>query len=102
MHRLITGASYGIEVDHINGDRLDNRRSNLRLCTKAENTRNKVQQKHNRFGLKGVSFKCGKFYAQIQAHGKKYCLGYHSTPEEAHQAYCEAAFRLHGEFANTK
>jgi hypothetical protein len=106
-HRLawgfMTGAMPDSEIDHINRIRDDNRWSNLRLATPAQNNWNVGVRAGNKWGLKGVSFwaKNGKYKAQIAVHGVKHFLGYHSTPEEAHAAYVAAAIRLHGEFAST-
>jgi len=99
LHRQITGAERGQVVDHINGNPLDNRRENLRICTQAQNTRNSRMHRNNRLGVKGVYEQGGRYRAQIRADGKKVCLGYFSTAEEAARAYAAAAQRLHGEFA---
>lgn len=97
LHQLITG--YAI-TDHINGDGLDNRRSNLREATHAENLCNQLRAPGGS-GFKGVTwFKSrGDWKAQIMKQGKNYHLGYHATAEDAALAYDEAARRLHGEFA---
>lgn len=101
MHRFIIEAPCGVFVDHINGDTLDNRRANLRLCTPAENARNqKARKGTSRF--RGVSFntKAQRWTAVICA-GKNQFLGMFPTEEEAARAYDAAAYRLHGEFART-
>lgn len=104
MHRLLMGLLNGDprQIDHINGDPTDNRRCNLRICTLADNNRNRKAQKTNTTGLKGVHMdkETGFFISQIQNQGKKVYLGYYKTAEEAHAAYCKAATELHGEFAN--
>lgn len=103
MHRLIVGLATGSgkAVDHINGNKLDNRRANLRICTIAENTRNSAKSRNNKSGFKGVcTAPRGKWRAQIYRDKKAFYLGTFRTPEEAHAAYCEAAKKLHGEFAN--
>ncbi len=102
MHRQILGVTDpSIHVDHINGDRLDNRRSNLRLCTNAENLRNRITPKNNTSGFKGVTLTAEKRWkAQIKFERKYYYLGLFSTAEAAHEAYKAAAVKLHGEFAN--
>jgi len=104
MHREILGMLPGDErvVDHIDGDGLNNRRSNLRICTVHENNRNRRLPRINKCGYKGVRKSSnGKWwYAQIGAFGKVIHLGQFNTPEEAHQAYCRAADELHGQFAN--
>ena len=88
-------------ADHRNGNGLDNRWVNLRVCTGPQNVCNRKISKNNTSGFKGVSeTKGGRFMAAIAFQQKTYYLGTFDTPEEAHQAYCEAAIRLHGEFAN--
>lgn len=101
MHRLIMGATKGQDVDHINGNTLDNRRENLRLSTRSENNMNKGKQRNNKSGYKGVYF-CkwtNRWAAQIVVNRKKKLIGRFDTPEEAHEAYKAAALELHGEFA---
>lgn len=100
MHRLVTNAPDGVEVDHINRDGLDNRVVNLRLCTHMENMRNRRARYDNAYGLKGVTrLRSGRFEAQIGCDGKNHKLGQFTTPEDAHAAYVRAALELHGEFA---
>jgi AP2 domain. len=101
MHRLITNAQKGEVVDHINHNTLDNRKSELRLCTHSQNLHNQGRNSKNTSGYKGVHWykRYKKWQAQIKLNGKKIHLGYFSTPEEAHAAYCKAALELHGEFA---
>lgn len=102
MHRLIVNAKKGELVDHKNHCTLDNRRFNLRVCTRSENCRNSIKPSTNKSGFKGVFWeKCaGKWRARIMSEGKKIHLGLFESPSEAHLAYCEAAKKLHGEFAN--
>jgi hypothetical protein len=101
MHRLIAGVIGldGVYVDHINGNGLDNRRSNLRICSHSENMKNCKRYTSNKSGYKGVGFHNGKWRARINIDRKSIFLGHFSTAEEAHAAYCEAAKRLYGEFA---
>lgn len=90
-------------VDHINGDRANDRIANLRLATQAENLRNRGKQKNNTSGFKGVyQHAQNNWRARITKDGRQYCLGLYSTPEEAHRAYAIAAERLHGDFARDK
>jgi hypothetical protein len=102
MHRELMCAQKGQEVDHINGNRLDNRRENLRLATRSQNAKNVGKKPSNKSGFKGVH-KHGRnnsWVAQISVENKMIHLGSFKTPEEAALAYNAAAQRLHGEFAN--
>lgn len=98
IRRSLTQSEY---CDHIDGNSLNNVRSNLRLATKAQNNRNMKKPSHNTSGYKGVSWRknAGRWRAYIFINNKQIHLGYFDTPEEAHAAYCEAAKELHGEFA---
>jgi hypothetical protein len=98
MHRLIMQPPRHLVVDHINGNGLDNRRANLRVCTQAENLRNR-HTTSNRSGFKGVTAVMGGFKAEIRTQVKRIYLGYFKTAEEAAHAYNEAAQTYHGEFA---
>lgn len=102
LHRVICKPGPGKVVDHINGNKLDNRRENLRACTNTENLRNRAMHKNNKAGVKGVFARGSKFRAQIRSDGKRYHLGTFDTPEAAGAAYAAAATRLHGEFARPK
>lgn len=101
LHRLLLGALPGSVVDHRNGDRLDNRESNLRICTHAENMRNRKVSKSNKLGIKGVWFDAsrGRYRSELRAAGSRFSLGSFSTAAEAHAAYVTAAKLHHGEFA---
>lgn len=101
MHRVILGTPDGKKTDHVNENKLDNRKENLRVCSVAENHWNKGAHKDSKSGLKGVFFhkRTGKFEAQIMALGKRYHLGYFFKKEEAAIAYNQAAMELHREFA---
>ena len=101
MHREILKARKGQVVDHINGDKLDNRRCNLRICTISENGQNSTLPINNISGYKGVSWHKvkNKWIAQVMKEGKQYFLGYFETAQEAAHAYNEGATLLHGEFA---
>lgn len=106
MHRQIMGLDLSDErvVDHIDRNPINNKRSNLRICTEAENAMNRSMLSANKSGYKGVSWEKNlkKWRAQIQVNGKNFALGVYSTPEEAHAAYCIKAVELHGEFANAE
>ena len=102
-HRLAWLYTHGCwprdEIDHINGDRKDNRILNIREATKAQNNRNTGISKNNTSGYKGVSRIRGKWRARIGIEGgKQMSIGHYSTPYEAHLAYEEAAETHHKEF----
>lgn len=101
MHRVIMNAPLGVQVDHINGNTLDNRRANLRFASKSENGRNRGKQANNKSGYKGVSWgrRESKWYAYIQLNSKTKCLGYFDSILDAARAYDAAAIELHGAFA---
>lgn len=101
MHREILDAPAGLQVDHINGDTLDNRRSNLRLATNAQNVMNSGVRADNHSGFKGVSRSRSGWVARVTLSGKTTYLGWFKTPEEAHAAYSASAKVMHGEFART-
>ena len=104
FHRKIMQCPKDMCVDHRNGVTLDCRKENLRICTHAQNMRNRAISKSNRCGFKGVyeDIKCpGIFIAQIKFEGKRYRLGRFDDPALAHAAYCVAAQKYHGEFART-
>ena len=91
----------GYYVDHVNGDRSDNRVDNLRLATKAENNWNASKRKDNTSGLKGVYWKrqIQKWGACICVFGKQKHLGFFLTAEDAYQTRVEAERFYFGEFA---
>lgn len=102
MHRVITDAEPGHEVDHINGDRLDNRRANLRVCTRLQNAKNITSSPNQkRGGFKGVTLRrhTNKWVAQIQCttggSRRKQC----ASAEEAARLYDTWAREVFGEFA---
>lgn len=99
MHRLIAEAKNGQVVDHINGDRLDNRFSNLRACAQAENVRNRKRHKNNTSGFKGVSPRGDKWRANIGVDGKLRALGEFDDPISAAVAYDAAARQHYGDYA---
>lgn len=101
MHRTITAAPAGVEVDHINGNGLDNRRSNLRLAIGNQNHRNKRKQPGKSSQYKGVCWFAArnKWKASITVNYKQMFLGDFDDEIEAAKAYDEAARRLFGEFA---
>jgi hypothetical protein len=100
LHRAIMGEPDGFQVDHINGNGLDNRRVNLRLATRSQNQHNRGASSNNTSGFKGVTWHNGvkKWQAQIAFCGKNKYLGRYDTVEAAHAAYAEASIKYHGEF----
>ena len=102
MHRLIMDAPKGFVVDHINGDGLDNRKCNLRICTDSENLKNQGKRKANTSGYKGVFWhtRMNKWIAKLYSNKKCIHLGYFGCPIEAAKAYNVGALKHHGAFAN--
>jgi hypothetical protein len=108
LHQLIMNTPKGMQTDHINGDTLDNRKENLRICTHTENICNRGAHKNNRSGYKGVTRRKTRhgrwaiknpYWARIYYEKKEYSIGYYPTAEEAARAYDAKAKELHGEFA---
>lgn len=100
-HRIIFLMHHGYipeEIDHINGDKSDNRIENLRACSRSQNMAN-TRPRGNKTGFRGVFENRKRFAAKIQINGKKKYLGNFETPEEAHEVYCLAAIMIHGEYA---
>ncbi len=102
MHRFILNYPNGLQVDHANSNRLDNRRSNIRVASRAQNQQNSKARK-GAVGLKGVSFEKGsnRYRARITVTGKTIYLGGFLSAESAHKAYATAAEKYFGEFART-
>jgi len=101
MHRQLLDAPKGLEVDHIDGDTLNNRRGNLRLCTRAQNMRNRTALHiNNTTGYRGVTFSARKnaYIARIKVDGKFIHLGSRHTALTAGLLYDAAARQLFGEF----
>ena len=103
MHRIILGLSFKDKKhsDHINGNGLDNRFSNLRICTNQQNMYNKGISSRNTSGFKGVCWKTRdeKWESKITKEGKRIALGHYDCPVEAAKSYNKAAIKYHGKFA---
>lgn len=85
------------QVDHINGDKLDNRIANLRLASCSQNQQNRATDKRNKSGFTGVSWDRGtqKWRAKICIDRRQVHLGVFDTPEQAAEAYAKAKAELH-------
>lgn len=94
MHRIIMRAGPYDVVDHINGNGLDNRESNLRIGTQSQNCVNRKVTPGKY--LRGTRPKRNKWQAYIKLNGKQRSLGYYDTMNEAYEAYLAEAYRLHG------
>jgi len=106
MHRVIMNCNIGDFIDHINMNGLDNRKKNLRVCTKSQNMMNRKKQANNTTGYKGVCLckdqkRQRKYLVSIAKDGINYNFGRYRTVEEAAYIYDQVAIQLHGEFANT-
>lgn len=102
MQRLIMNAPNGMSVDHINGDTLDNRRSNLRLCTHRENTKNMRLSRANKTGYKDIYWDSTrkKWAVQVMSDGVKVYGGRFDNITEAIKSRNSLVRKLHGEFAH--
>lgn len=101
MHRFILQVSNEEQVDHICGDTLDNRKSQLRICSNMENSRNQKIRNDNSSGAKGVywSKEKNKWRVQIRVNGIKHHLGYFSDKALAIDVYNLSAIEYFGEYA---
>lgn len=103
MHRVIMNTPDDMDVDHRDGNGLNNTRGNLRNCTNTQNQRNREKLSNNTSGYKGVTWnkEREKWVAQIKVNGKLIRLGRFSKIEDAAHAYDQAAKKYFGEFART-
>jgi len=104
LHRVVAGANeYAQKVDHINGNGLDNRRSNLRVCSNMENNHNRHAPSRSRTGFFGVKWmkKLNKWQAAIKNDGKWIYLGIYSDVRDAAMAYDRAVIQMRGPIAAT-
>lgn len=103
-HRLAWFYTFGawpaVDLDHRDGDKTNNKISNLRPATVSQNAANRKIPVNNTTGFKGVrATESNRWRAVVEHGGKQISLGTYGTREEAHAAYCEGAKRLFGEFA---
>jgi hypothetical protein len=99
LHRLILGDKEGFFVDHIDGNKLDNRECNLRHVDRSQSQCNRRTPKHNKTGVAGVFASRHKWGATIAVSRKQIWLGTFSTFGEAVAARVSAVAKYHGEFA---
>lgn len=101
LHRFIMNTPKGFHTDHINGNHLDNRKSNLRICTPAQNQFNSRKNKHKTSSYKGVCWykrdKCWRAYINLSR--KQIHLGYFTDEKQAAQAYNKKSKEIYGSFA---
>jgi hypothetical protein len=105
QHRIIFLYHHGYMpkcLDHINNDRHDNRIENLRAVSARQNQHNRLMNKNNTSGVKGVCWHkpAGKWMAQMRCDSKKYYCGLHDNISDAAQAIKDLREKLHGKFAN--
>lgn len=101
MHREVMSAKEGEILDHIDLDKLNNQKANLRNATYSQNAVNRLPPRSNKSGFKGVCFDKvrKKFKSSVKVDGKLIYLGYFKDRTDAARAYNEAAVKYHGEFA---
>lgn len=92
----------GVEIDHINGDRSDNRWCNLRVASNSQNKVNKGVRRDCASGIKGVRIRGNRFQAVVKDGNRQRSLGTFDSPFEAEAAFVNYAVKLHGEFAHQR
>lgn len=99
LHRLIMQSD--LQIDHINHNGLDNRKCNLRICTNAENNRNKNTNLNPKSGYTGIRYneKCNSYYVRIMVNKKEISLGHYHSLEEALKARRDGELKYFGEYA---
>lgn len=99
MHRFLMMANSGQEVDHIDGNSLNNQKHNLRICSLKENRRNRSKNLNSKNRYKGAYFMNGKWISKIRVDDKMLCMGPYLNEEDAAKSYDDAAKKYYGEFA---
>lgn len=100
MHREVAKPDEDKVIDHINGNTLDNRRGNLRICTRSQNQWNKTLRSKSVTGMKNIQWKKEKkrYVVRFQKYGKKYEFGYFKDLQEAVKVRNESALKVHEGF----
>jgi len=102
LHLFLIDKPQGMVIDHINGNKLDNRKCNLRICTSKQNAMNTKVAKSNELGILGVSkTKHGRYRARIMVNRKEINLGHYEKIEDAIEARRLAEIKYFGEYAPT-
>jgi hypothetical protein len=101
MHRDIMAFPVGCDIDHINGNKLDNRKSNLRICTRSQNNANMGKPSNNTSGYKGVSWdkRANKWVARLNSNGKLQWSKHFDNKIDAAKAYNSVILEVFGQFA---
>lgn len=104
MHSVLLNTPHGMDTDHIDGDGLNNQRHNLRICSRADNLKNRKSQSNNISGFKGVCWDNDKkkWRAYISCNKKWHHLGFFIDKLEAYKTYCSASLKYHKSFSRIK
>jgi hypothetical protein len=102
MHRVIMNPPSHLQIDHKDGNGLNNQKENLRICTQSQNIGNRGVMKNNTSGVKGVHWdkNAKKWRARLGMNGKRKCLGIYDDLDEAKDVYIKAAKEFFGEYYN--